>query len=96
MDKKSKIQWNCRGLRANYNEILILMSLFSLSVICLQETFLKQSDNITFRDFNMFNHICPDDQRASGGTSIMVLHIFILVREIIMLLICLCVILTYI
>ena len=72
MDKKSIIQWNCRGLRANYNEILILMSLFSPSVICLQETFLKQSDNISFRDFNMFNHICPDGQWASGGTSIMV------------------------
>ena len=43
MDKKSIIQWNCRGLKANYNEILILMSLFSPSVICLQETFLKQS-----------------------------------------------------
>ena len=42
------------------------------SVICLQETFLKQSDNISFRDFNMFNYICPDGQRASGGTSIMV------------------------
>ena len=72
MDKKSIIQWNCRGLKANYNEILILMSLFSPSVICLQETFLKQSDNISFRDFNMFNYICPDGQRASGGTSIMV------------------------
>ena len=69
MDKKSIIQWNCRCLRANYNEILILMS---PSVICLKETFLKQSDNITFRDFNMFNHICPDGQRVSGGTSIMV------------------------
>ena len=28
MDKKSIIQWNCRGLKANFNEILILMSLF--------------------------------------------------------------------
>ena len=63
---------DCRGLKANYNEILILMSLFSPSVICLQETFLKQSDNINFRDFNIFNYICPDGQRASGGTSIMV------------------------
>ena len=44
MDKKSIMQWNCRGLKANYNEVLILMSLFSPSVICLQETFLKQSD----------------------------------------------------
>ena len=72
MDKKSISQWNCRGLKANYNKILILMSPFSPSVICLQETFLKQSDNVSFRDFNMFNYICPDGQRASGGTSIMV------------------------
>ena len=35
------------------------------------ETFLKQSDNVSFRDLNMFNYICPDGQRASGGTSIM-------------------------
>ena len=32
---------------------------------------MKQSDNVSFRDFNMFNYICPDGQRASGGTSIM-------------------------
>ena len=74
MDKKSIIQWNCRGLKANYNEVLILLSLFfSPKVICLQEPFLKQSDNVSFRDFNMFNYICPDGQRASGGTSIMVI-----------------------
>ena len=41
-------------------------------IICLQETFLKQSDNISFRDYNMFNYICPDGQRTSGGTSVMV------------------------
>ena len=54
MDKKSIIRCNCRGLKANYNEELILMSLFSPSVICLQETFLKESDNVSFRDFSMF------------------------------------------
>ena len=63
---------DCRGLKANYHEVLILVSLFSPSVICLQETFLKQSDNVSFRDFNMLNYICPDGQRASRGTSIMV------------------------
>ena len=41
MDKKSIIQWNCRGLKANYNEILILTTLLSPPVFCLQETFLK-------------------------------------------------------
>ena len=50
--------------------MLILIFLFSPGVICLQETFLKQSDNVNFRDFNLFNYTCPDGQR--GGTSIMV------------------------
>ena len=36
MDKKSIIQWNCRGLEANYNEILILTTLLSPTVFCLQ------------------------------------------------------------
>ena len=72
MNKKSIIQWNCRCLKANYNEILILMSLFPPSVLCFQETFLKQSDNVSFRDFNIFSYICPDGQRASGGTLILV------------------------
>ena len=48
MDKKSIIQWNCRGLKANYNEILILTTLLSPTVFCLQETFLKNTDNINF------------------------------------------------
>ena len=41
MDKKSILQWNCRGLKANNNEILILTTLLSPTVFCLQETFLK-------------------------------------------------------
>ena len=32
MDKKSIIQWNCRGLKANYNEVLILMSVWEIAV----------------------------------------------------------------
>ena len=34
------IQWNCRGLRSNYNAILLLLSLLSPSVF-LQETLSK-------------------------------------------------------
>ena len=49
MDKKSIIQWNCRGLKANYNEILILTTLLSPTVFCLQETFLKNTDNIILK-----------------------------------------------
>ena len=72
MDKKSIIQWNCRGLKANYNEILILTTLLSPTVFCLQETFLKTTDNINFKNYTLYNHIATENQKASGGSSILV------------------------
>ena len=71
MDKKSIIQWNCRGLKANYNEILILTTLLSPTVFCLQETFLKNTD-INFKNYSLYNHIATENQKASGGSSILV------------------------
>ena len=42
MDFKHKIiQWNCRGLKPNYNEVSLLISEYNPSVFCFQETFLK-------------------------------------------------------
>ena len=72
MDKKSILQWNCRGLKANYNEILILTTLLAPSVICLQETFLKQTGMISFKNYTLYNYITDANQKASGGTSIFV------------------------
>ena len=73
MDLKHKlIQWNCCGLKPNYNETLFLLTLLSPSVFCLQETFLKSEDNITFKGFSMYNYIHTDGQRPSGGSSFLV------------------------
>ena len=58
------IQWNCRGLKSNYNEILLLLSLLSPSVFCLQETFLKTDDQLNIRDFITYNYIYI--QKARG------------------------------
>ena len=66
------IQWNCRGLKSNYNEILLLLSLLNPSVFCLQETFLKTDDQLNIRDFNTYNYIYSEGQRPSGGSSIIV------------------------
>ena len=50
MDFKHKIiQWNCRGLKPNYNEVSLLISEYNPSVFCFQETFLKPDDNISLR-----------------------------------------------
>ena len=74
MDKSKQriIQWNCRGIKPRYEELLLLLSLLGPSVFCLQETFLKTDDNFTFKGFNVYNHIHCDCARASGGSSILV------------------------
>jgi exonuclease III len=66
------VQWNCRGLKANFNEILLLLTAFNPSIVCLQETFLKENHNISFKDYTLYNHICTTGDRASGGSTIMV------------------------
>ena len=70
--KQRIIQWNCRGIKPRYEELLLQLSLLEPSVFCLQETFLKTDDNFTFKGFNVYNHIHCDCARASGGSSILV------------------------
>ena len=73
MGSKHKIiQWNCRGIKPRYEELLLLLTLLRPSVFCLQETFLKPEDNFTFKGFTTYNHIQADCLRASGGSSIFV------------------------
>ena len=73
MDFKQKIiQWNCRGLKPNYNELSLLISEYNLSVFCFQETFLKPDDNISLKGFNVYNYVHTDCLRPSSGASIFV------------------------
>ena len=73
MDFKHKIiQWNCRGLKPNYNEVSLLISEYNPSVFCFQETFLKPDDNVSLKGFNVHNYVHTDCLRPSGGASIIV------------------------
>ena len=45
----SVIQWNCCGLRPNFDELSLLIVKHNPLAVCLQETFLKDTDNITVR-----------------------------------------------
>ena len=68
MQLKSKtIQWNCRGLKPNYNEVLLLFTLVRPSVFCLQDIFLKPDDNITFKSYNLYNCVYTDGQKHPVG-----------------------------
>ena len=53
--KNTIIQWNCRGLRANYDELQLLLNDHDPAVVCLQETYLKEPNHVTFRNYNLFN-----------------------------------------
>ena len=48
------IQWNCRGLRSNREDIKLLISKYSPAAICLQETLLKQDQIQTFKHYSSY------------------------------------------
>ena len=67
------IQWNCRGLRSNYNDLAILLQENCPSAVCLQETNLKPKTNISFKNYSLINCFSPaNNERACWGVSIFV------------------------
>ena len=68
----SVIQWNCHGLRPNFDELSLLIVKYNPLAVCLEETFLKNTDNITVRGFNLYHKCQETENRASGGVSILV------------------------
>ena len=67
----SFIQWNCRGLRNNFEELKKLIADNNSIAACLQETFLKTNDNPIIRGYTGY-HKVVDGERASGGSSIFI------------------------
>ena len=66
------LQWNCRGLKANYEEILLLLKDYEPAALCLQETHLKDTDNISIRNYTAFHTFSANNERAAGGVSIFI------------------------
>ena len=61
------IQWNCRGFNANFEELSLLVQSFHPIAFCLQETYLKEKDNINFKDYTPYSTYSKPEDRASGG-----------------------------
>ena len=49
------IQWNCRGYKANYDELLQLIGELNPTAICLQETFQKHSGKLNIKPFEQYD-----------------------------------------
>ena len=66
------LQWSCRGLKPDFGEVGLLLDGHNPIAFCLQETFLRDSDTISFKRFDMFDHVCAAGEGASGGVSILI------------------------
>ena len=45
------IQWNCRGTKANLEEIELIINTYDPIAICLQETYIKPNDNFSIKGY---------------------------------------------
>ena len=66
------LQWDCRGIQVNYEALQQFLTNHNPQIACLQETFLKQSSSIKFKQYHLYNYLNRGWNRASGGVSILV------------------------
>jgi ribonuclease HI len=73
MDTQIFLQWNCRGLRANIDEIQILTQHFQPAVFSLQEIKLSKDNPFNLRHYTHFSHNpYSSDTRPHGGVSLLI------------------------
>jgi len=67
------IQWNCRGLRANFDELKLIMEEHQPIAICLQETMLPENYSLNCRRYEITSVTPPHaNNKPCGGVAIMV------------------------
>lgn len=67
----SLLQWNCRGLKTNREELKLLINEYKPLCICLQETMLKTNDKIQLNNFSL-ERKDQTGNRAHGGVAIFI------------------------
>ena len=73
------IQWNCQGLKAKYEETLLLLKDYEPAALCLQETHLKDTDTISIRNYTAFHTFSANNEWAAGGVSILSIIMLLIV-----------------
>ena len=66
------LQWNCRSVKANFEELNLSINENKPVAVCLQETFLKDSDRLTLKCHSCYFQNCTDNDKASGGVAVIV------------------------
>ena len=66
------LQWNCRGLNSNFEELSLLINEYKPVALCLQETFLKDSDKFTLKYHSCYHTASRAGDRVCGGVAVVV------------------------
>lgn len=66
------MQFNCNGVRAQFNEIKELIIKYNPSVILLQELKVKKGDKVTFRGYNFITKLMNEDSSAYPSIGILI------------------------
>lgn len=66
------IQWNINGLKGQFEMLEKLISDTNSEIICLQETNLKEDQQIKLKNYTCFNKNRTDCRSASGGVGLIV------------------------
>jgi len=65
------LQWNIRGLQANREELDLLYFNLDPTVICLQETFLKENKTKNFKYYSSYHRYASEvNSIVHGGSSV--------------------------
>ena len=60
------LQWNCRSVKANFEELNLLINKRKSVAVCLQETFLKDPDKFTLKYHSNYFLTLYDNDKSSG------------------------------
>ncbi len=70
----SILQWNCRDLRAAWEELNVLLSQFSLACVSLKETMIRDAYTSSPASYSVFYSAYSKGQGHQGGDSLLVRH----------------------
>ena len=66
------LQWNCRSIKANFEELNLLIHEKKPVAVCLQETFFKDSNKFSLKYHSCYFKHCGSGDKASGGVVVIV------------------------
>ena len=66
------LQWNCRSVKANFEELNLLINERKPVAVCLQDTFLKDSYRFTLKYHSCYFRHCSYNDKGSGGVTVIV------------------------